>query len=162
MIPIDMARDANAWTVLYDRDCSFCRWSLAQLLALDRSGRLRPVALGTEEADRLLADLTPEQREASWHLVSPEGARWSAGAAAPPFLRLLPRGQLPAALLERTPRLTERAYGWVAEHRSALGRLIPQAAKRRADDRIARAEAAHAAGSQTAQAASMAGSLSSR
>ena len=86
------------WTVLYDRDCGFCRWSLAQLLALDRRRRLRPVALGTPEADALLADLTPEQRAASWHLVSPDGRRWSAGAAAPPLLRLLPGGRLPAAV----------------------------------------------------------------
>src|SRR5436305_854135 len=29
MIPTDMARDAT-WPVLYDSDCGFCRWSLAQ------------------------------------------------------------------------------------------------------------------------------------
>ena len=162
MIPIDMARDAKAWIVLYDRDCRFCRWSLAQLLALDRSGRLRPLALGTEEADRLLAELTQEEREASWHLVSPDGARWSAGAAAPPLLRLLPRGRLPAELLERAPRLTERAYRWVADHRSAFSSLIPEGARRRADVRIARAEAARATTSAPTQAASIAGSLSSR
>jgi predicted DCC family thiol-disulfide oxidoreductase YuxK len=142
MIPIDTARDANAWRVVYDRDCGFCRWSLAQVLALDRQHRLRPLALGTPEADRLLADLTPEQRASSWHLVSPQGQRWSAGAAAPPLLRLLQGGRVPAAILARAPRLTERAYRWVADHRSALSRLIPASAKRRADARIDDAQAA--------------------
>jgi predicted DCC family thiol-disulfide oxidoreductase YuxK len=148
MIPTDMprdatesdaesrARDSDAWTVLYDRDCGFCRWSLAQLLALDRKRRLAPVALGTAEADALLADLDPGQRAASWHLISPRGWRWSAGAAAPPLLRLLPGGRGPAALLQAAPKLSERAYRWVADHRSTLGRAIPDRAKKRASARI--------------------------
>jgi predicted DCC family thiol-disulfide oxidoreductase YuxK len=139
MIPIDMPSDASRWTVLYDSDCGFCRWSLAQLLALDRRRRLRPVALGTPEADAVLADMAPAQRSASWHLVSPDGRRWSAGAAAPPLLRLLPGGRAPAAILARTPRLTERGYRWVADHRSTLSRLIPSRAKARVDARIAQA-----------------------
>ncbi len=59
-------------TVIYDADCGFCKFSLALLLSWDRRGAsraLRPLPLGTGEADRLLADLTPEQRNASWHLV---------------------------------------------------------------------------------------------
>jgi len=137
MIPIGMPRDPTRWAILYDRDCGFCRWSLAQVLTLDRHRRLRPVALGTAEADELLGDLDPEERAASWHLVSPEGRRASAGAAAPELLRLLPGGRPPAALLASAPRATERAYRWVADHRSAFSRLIPAGARRRADERIA-------------------------
>ena len=133
--------------MLYDRDCGFCRWALAQVLARDRQQRLRPLALGTPEADRLLADLTPDQRAASWHLVSPVGRRWSAGAAAPPLLRLLDGGRVPAAVLARAPLLTERGYRWVAEHRSLLSRLIPARAKRSADARIEAAQEASNAGS---------------
>jgi hypothetical protein len=33
-------------------------------------GALRPLPLGTEEADRLLADLSPDERAASWHLIA--------------------------------------------------------------------------------------------
>ena len=133
--------------MLYDSDCGFCRWSLAQLLALDRRGAMRPVALGSGEADALLADMPPGERAASWHLVSPDGRRLSAGAAAPPLLRLLPAGRPFAAVLERAPRLTDRTYRWVADHRSRLSRLIPARAKSRADARIARAQAADSAGS---------------
>lgn len=111
------------WILIYDADCGFCRWSLRHVLALDRARRLRPVALGTPEADAQLADLTPGARAASWHLVSPDGARTSAGEAAPPLLRLLRGGRLPAAALERMPRVTNGAYRWVAEHRSWLGRF---------------------------------------
>jgi predicted DCC family thiol-disulfide oxidoreductase YuxK len=142
MIPIGMARDPNAWIVLYDADCGFCRWSLAQLLVLDRRRRLRPVALDTARANAVLADMDPAERVASWHLVAPDGRRWSAGAAAPPLLRQLPGGQIPAAVLARAPRVTEGTYRWVADHRSLLSRLIPARSKARADARIAASAAA--------------------
>ena len=130
---------------MYDADCGFCRWSLGRVLALDRHRRLIPLALGTEQADSLLGDLDPEQRAASWHLVAPDGRRWSAGAAAAPLLRLLPHGDGPAAALARAPKLTERAYRWVADHRSWFSKLISEPAKARADARIA--QAANSAGS---------------
>jgi predicted DCC family thiol-disulfide oxidoreductase YuxK len=147
MIPIDMARDptdsirdrrTQQWIVLYDADCGFCRWSLARLLARDAAHRLRPMALGTPEADTLLPDLTPEQRAASWHLIAPDGRRASGGAAAAPLLRLLPRGRAPAAMLERIPRLAERGYRWVADHRSLLSKTVPQRSKDRAEEAIRR------------------------
>ncbi|MGH2858374.1 MAG: DCC1-like thiol-disulfide oxidoreductase family protein [Solirubrobacteraceae bacterium] len=126
------------WRVLYDADCGFCRCSLALLLALDRARHLLPVALGTPLAARLLRDLDEQQRAASWHLVDPEGARSSAGAALADLLALLPGGRLPAALLRRFPAATERGYRWVADHRGPLGRALPESAKRRATARIAR------------------------
>jgi predicted DCC family thiol-disulfide oxidoreductase YuxK len=124
--------------VLYDTDCGFCRWSLAKLLAWDRHRRLRPVAIQSADGQRLLADLSEAKRLSSWHLVAPEGRLRSAGAAAAPLLRTLPGGAPLAALLERFPSATEGAYAWVAAHRGRLGRLIPAAAKRRADARIRR------------------------
>ena len=114
------------WTLLYDADCRFCRWSLRRVLRWDRDGRLRPVALQDPEAHERLADLSPEQRMASWHLVSPDRARWSAGAAAAPLVRLLPGGRIPAAVFARFPRLTDRGYRWVADHRSQLSKLVPK------------------------------------
>jgi predicted DCC family thiol-disulfide oxidoreductase YuxK len=126
------------WTAIYDADCGFCRWSLGLLLRADRGSRLRPLALGTPEADRLLADLPLEQRLASWHLVSPGGERKSAGAALPDVLELLPGGRAPAAVLTRLPGATERGYRWLADHRSTLGPLVPSRAKRSATQRIER------------------------
>ncbi len=123
----------ETWTVLYDAECGFCAWVLSGLLTWDRARRrLRPTALQCSEASRLLADLQPAERMASWHLISPVGARHSGGAAVVQVLRLLPGGQMPAATFARFPRLTEVAYGWVAEHRTQLSRLIPATAKRNA------------------------------
>jgi predicted DCC family thiol-disulfide oxidoreductase YuxK len=121
--------------VIYDKDCGFCRWSLALLLSWDSAGRggarrtLRSLPLGTAESDRLLADLGEEQRNASWHLVI-DGRRHSAGAALAPALALLPRGHRPAALFARFPHATEWGYRWVADHRGRLGRFVPARARR--------------------------------
>jgi predicted DCC family thiol-disulfide oxidoreductase YuxK len=123
-------------SLLYDADCGFCRWSLAKILAWDRRGRLRPVPLDGAEADSLLAVMSEERRMASWHLVAPDGEVWSAGAATAPLMRLLSGGRPIAALAERFPWLTERAYRWVADHRGALGRSIGDRAAARARARI--------------------------
>ena len=121
--------------VLYDADCGFCRWALGKLLAWDRRGSLRPVPIASDEGGRLLADMPPEERLASWHLVR-DGRRRSAGAAFPPLLSLLPGGSLPAWLSARMPGLSEAGYGFVARNRGFFGRLISDGAKRRADRRI--------------------------
>jgi predicted DCC family thiol-disulfide oxidoreductase YuxK len=131
----------HRWTVLYDEDCGFCRWSLGVLLRADHRCQLQPVALQSPDAQAPLADLPPEERMASWHLISPAGDRSSAGAALPALLALLPGGRLPAAGLARIPGLDERGYRWVAEHRSWFGRVIPARAKKRADELIARRRA---------------------
>lgn len=130
----------RGWTVLYDSDCGFCKWLLAILLRWDRAARLRPIALQRPEAADLLADLEPTARMRSWHLISPAGERRSGGDAIPPLLKLLPGGRLPAAAFARFPRLTDRSYRWVAEHRSHLSRLVPMRAKRRAGDRVRQRE----------------------
>jgi predicted DCC family thiol-disulfide oxidoreductase YuxK len=110
--------------ILYDADCGFCLWSLRKVLALDRRGRLRPVALQDPEADALLGGMDEERKMASWHLVQPDGSVHFAGAAFPPLLRHLPGGRPLAALTAALPRATERAYRWAADNRSRLGRLF--------------------------------------
>jgi predicted DCC family thiol-disulfide oxidoreductase YuxK len=99
--------------LLYDPDCGFCKLCVAVLLRWDRRGRLRAV---------------PGENLDSWRLVLPDGTVRSAGAAFPPLLLLLPGGAPLAWLTERFPGVTERAYRFVAGHRSAIGRLIPQVA----------------------------------
>jgi predicted DCC family thiol-disulfide oxidoreductase YuxK len=127
-----------AVTVLYDLDCGFCRWSIGRLLAWDRAARLRPVAIQSAEGQRLLADLTPEQRLASAHAVDAAGRRTSGGDAIAPIAAVLPGGGPLAALARRAPALARAGYRAVAGRRSLLGRLISDAAKARADERIAR------------------------
>ncbi len=126
--------------VLYDADCGFCKWLLAGLLRWDRAVRLRPIALQRPDADDFLVGLVPTERMASWHLISPSGARRSGGAAVAPLLRLLPGGRVPAAAFARFPRLTARGYRWVAEHRSQLSDWVPTSAKQQTSERVRQRE----------------------
>jgi predicted DCC family thiol-disulfide oxidoreductase YuxK len=124
--------------LLYDPDCGFCRLCVAVILRWDGHGRLRAVALRSEEADALLAGMPEDERMASWHLARPGPGRsvQSAGAAFPELFGLLPGGRPLARLAARFPRASERGYRWVADHRSLLGRAVPAAARRWADRAI--------------------------
>jgi predicted DCC family thiol-disulfide oxidoreductase YuxK len=133
--------------ILYDPDCGFCLVCVAVVLRWDRARRLRPVALTSTEGEALLRGMPEPDRMASWHLV--EGG-WqrnladtarnldhptvsSAGAAFSPLFRLLPGGTPLARLTDMFPEAAERGYRWVADHRTALGKLLPAAANRWAD-----------------------------
>lgn len=97
---------------------------------------MRPVPLQGPEAQALLAELAPDEQMRSWHLISPAGERRSGGAAIPPFLALLPRGRVPAAIVARFPRVLDRVYRWVADHRTQLSKLVPASAKQRLGARL--------------------------
>src|SRR2546430_11011595 len=114
--------DEQRWLVLYDGECGLCMWLLAILLRLDSERRLRPAALQGPEAERLLADLPAAERMASWHLISPQGVRRSAGAALPPLIRPVRFGRLPPGTLPRLPGVTEHGYRWGADHPTQLSR----------------------------------------
>jgi predicted DCC family thiol-disulfide oxidoreductase YuxK len=126
----------NSAILLYDSDCGFCRWSLGKVLAWDRRRQLRPVALQSEEAGRLLAGIPEDRRMSSWHLVDREGDLHSGGAAFAPLFGLLPAGAPLARAAARAPRAVDRGYRWVAGNRSRWGKLVTDGAKRRADRRI--------------------------
>src|SRR5437763_17088280 len=110
--------------VLYDADCGFCKWSLGKILAWDRPGRLRAVAIQSAEGEHLLAELSPEAGLASWHLVDQAGTLHSAGAAAEHLARMLPGGRPLAAVLRALPRLPERAYHHLADNLDRWPRLL--------------------------------------
>ena len=132
-----MAARPPAVTVLFDRDCGFCRWSVGRLLAWDRDGRLRPVAIQSDEGQRLLADLTPQRRLASAHAIDAHGRRTSGGDAFATVAAVLPGGAPLAALGRRAPGAVRRAYDAIADRRSLFGKLVTDGAKARADARIA-------------------------
>lgn len=141
--PLDRPGASGAeerWTLLYDADCGFCKWIVAGVLGWDRGNRLAPLALQSAEAEAMLSDLSPDERIASVHLMSPHGERLSAGSVPAALLRLLPGGTVPALGIARIPRLTGRAYDWVATHRSQLSRAVPKRMKQRASARVGRAE----------------------
>ena len=122
--------------VFYDRDCGFCAWALARLLRWDRGRALRPTPIQGPEGDVRLAGIPPARRLASWH-VADDGHVWSGGAALTRVLRRLPGGAAPAWATARLPGVTERAYAWVAAHRTLLARPLTEGAKARARSLIA-------------------------
>jgi predicted DCC family thiol-disulfide oxidoreductase YuxK len=113
--------------LLYDEDCGFCRWSAAKILAWDRRDRLRAVPVQGREADEVLGAMDPEARMASWHLAT-GGRVYSGGAAVAPLTRLLPAGAPIAVLAAAAPRLTDRAYRWVAARRARWSRVLGERA----------------------------------
>jgi predicted DCC family thiol-disulfide oxidoreductase YuxK len=110
--------------VLYDEDCAFCRWSLDKILAWDRRHQLRPVAIQSDEGQRLLASVPEAERLDSWHLALPSGEVRSAGVAAAPLAELLPAGRPLAFLFRSFPGLTERTYRRVAANRNRFARWL--------------------------------------
>ena len=101
-------------TVLYDADCGFCRWSVARLLAADRGGRLRPAAIQSGEGDVLLAEVPPELRLASAHVVGPDGTVVSGGDALALLAAVLPGARATAPIARATAPLSRAAYRLVA------------------------------------------------
>jgi predicted DCC family thiol-disulfide oxidoreductase YuxK len=116
-----MSAAGDRWRLVYDGACGFCRWITARILRIDRRHRLTAIALADPAIPTLLAHLTEDERAASWHLVAPDGRVWSAGAAVPVLLRLLPGGSLVAWLPAAAPRTTDRLYRWLARRRGTFG-----------------------------------------
>ena len=117
---------SQQWRVLYDEDCGFCKWSLNKILAWDRRGVLRPVAIQSDEGQTLLtaAGVPAAKRLESWHLARAEGDLRSGGAALAPLFGELPGGRPLAAVARAFPATTDRAYRFVAGHRSWFARVL--------------------------------------
>ena len=113
-------------TVLYDRDCGFCRWTLAQLLRWDRERRLRPLPIQSAEGQRLLAAVPEEKRLASWHLVTRDGEVRSAEEGFPGLFGRLPAGAPVARLTGAAPGPFGLGYRLLVRNRTRLGRRIGQ------------------------------------
>jgi len=117
-------------TVLFDRDCGFCNWTVRQLRGLDRYGRLHYVALQTAASilDRPgLATVAAAYPLAdSIHVVRRDGAVLARGRAMLAILDVLPGAWLlrPWTRLPGVARLADALYDPLAAHRHALGRLV--------------------------------------
>jgi predicted DCC family thiol-disulfide oxidoreductase YuxK len=109
--------------LLYDGDCGFCRLAAKIAMRLDDDHRLRPVAIQSEEGQRLLTEVPEGLRLESFHVVTPGGHVVSGPDAAPLLTRLLRGGHGPSRAMRRFPRQTAATYGFVSRHRGTLGRL---------------------------------------
>ena len=126
-------------TLFYDADCGLCRWSVAKVAAWDRRGQVRLMPLQDRaEGDRILGSMDEERRMASWHLVTTDRTVHSGGHGVVPLLPLLPGGRPLARVAASIQPLTDVAYDFIVQHRSAFGGLLTRAARRRADERLRR------------------------
>ena len=128
---------APSLTVLYDADCGFCRWSVAQLLALDRGGRLMPEPIQSAVGGRLLAGIAPAERLASAHVVTADGRVASGGDAVALVAEVVPGAAVTVPLARALAPASRAAYRLVASNRGPLGRRITPAMRDAADVRIA-------------------------
>jgi hypothetical protein len=97
-------------TLIHDSDCGSAAGCWRRCSPGTGGGALRPVALETEDADRLLAGMPNLRQMASWHLVDPDGRSAGAGSRTPaipakPPLSLGQRGHQP-----RSPSSAEMRF----------------------------------------------------
>ncbi len=134
--------------VFYDEECGYCRWSVATLLRFDRDQRLRLIAIQSPRGERLLADVAPEQRLASAHLIDADGQLFSGGDAAAPIAAAMPSLARAAPLLRHLARPVNAGYKLVAANREQFGRLVGSSSRERADRAIAAHQAAFSSEAQ--------------
>jgi predicted DCC family thiol-disulfide oxidoreductase YuxK len=128
--------------VLYDADCGFCRWAMAWALTHADDGVLATAPIQSALGDELLAGMAPGERLRSAHVVDADGRVSSGGAAAERVLSALAWTRALGRLAVRFPHTTDRLYRVVADRRMSFGRLVGREARRRADEALARADAA--------------------
>jgi predicted DCC family thiol-disulfide oxidoreductase YuxK len=111
--------------IFYDAECGFCRRMLRIVVKWDAAAdrRLEPVALQSALAEQQLAPMPREVQLQSWHLQRPDGRIVSGGDAIPELLELVRRHPLVGKAAKAAPKLTDRAYRFVADHRVVFGRL---------------------------------------
>lgn len=119
--------------VLYDKDCGFCRWSMAWALRRDARHTLVAVPIQSQLGAELLVDVNPSERLRSAHVIADDGSRHSGGAAAADVLSALPQTRALGRLADRLPAPTGLIYDFVAGRRRAFGRFVGEQARRRAD-----------------------------
>jgi predicted DCC family thiol-disulfide oxidoreductase YuxK len=122
---------AERVTVLYDGDCTFCRWSVGQLASLNRERRLEFVPYQHAQAHPERPDLARADREQDLageiHVVRPDGSVHGAGEAMFEIIDALPGGWLlrPWMMLPGARFVADFGYDLVADRRGWLGDLIP-------------------------------------
>lgn len=117
-------------TVLYDDDCGFCRWSVAQLRSFDRHARFEfvPLQHAADHPDRPELAALARTRDLATviHALRPDGDARDGGGAMLEILDALPGGWLlrPWALLPGVERVVDWGYRLVADRRGQISQLL--------------------------------------
>jgi predicted DCC family thiol-disulfide oxidoreductase YuxK len=122
--------------LMYDAECTFCRWAAGMLIAWDRRRTIHPVAIQDPAGAELLPELTPEERLEAWHLITADGSRYTGGPAFEPLLTLLPGGRPLSVLAGGFIEMTAHLYDLVSANRNRIMRVIPPPLRRWGEDRL--------------------------
>ena len=107
--------------VFYDGECGLCAGVMVWALRRDRRHALRPMAVQSAEAQRLLGPARATRALEELHTWSDrEGVRTGVEAVAA-LLARLPRWRRVAPLLSASVPLTRPFYRWIASRRRGLG-----------------------------------------
>ncbi len=113
-------------TLLFDGCCGFCTRTIHWLSRLDRQQRVRPVPYQLRGAPRRHGLTAAECAAAAW-AVDADGTPHRGAAAVNVALAAALGTSVPVRLYRVRPigRLQDRAYAWVARHRSRLPGTTP-------------------------------------
>ena len=113
----------NRPVLLYDGDCGFCLKWIRRLERWDVHRRILCLPSDQRGAIEDLPPLSDEALNRAMHLITPEGQVFAGGRAVPEMLPYLRGGRWlrPIFSIPGIQAVTNRVYGWVAEHRHDLG-----------------------------------------
>ena len=124
--PTRIAPHASRPVVLYKGSCPFCRAAARAIERLDKSESLALLPFDDADAVQLMDPIPEVKREASWHLVHPDGTYLSAGPATVELMLYLPAFRWLGHLL-KTLHLTWLVgllYRGVSRSRAQLSRFF--------------------------------------
>jgi predicted DCC family thiol-disulfide oxidoreductase YuxK len=105
-----LAFQSRGYVLAYDASCGPCSGFKAAVGFLDARHRIQFVSLEEAEKSGLLAEIAPDSRFASFHLMVPhpsrvaDGSLWSGSKAILPLMRLLPPwGRMLSRIVETIP-----------------------------------------------------------
>jgi predicted DCC family thiol-disulfide oxidoreductase YuxK len=128
--PTNASVAPGRYVLVFDDDCSFCRFAAPCLRKFSRVS-IELLPLTQIEGLGILESLSNAELRASAHLVAPDGQEFHGGESVTRALRLAPGGALIAFLdLPGVNRLRATAYRYVVAHRQMLARF---ASRSRAD-----------------------------
>jgi predicted DCC family thiol-disulfide oxidoreductase YuxK len=101
---VEPLQPAPPLAVLYDEDCPFCGWTVANLRRWDRARRLRFVPYDrVKQEPELAATVVGERLGTAIHVVDAAGSVSRGGAAFLAITALLPAGGPVAGLVQASP-----------------------------------------------------------
>ncbi|HSK61678.1 MAG TPA: DUF393 domain-containing protein [Actinomycetospora sp.] len=116
--------DGFAGRLVFDGECGFCTRCVDGLRRVDPQGKIDVQPLQAEGVPASIGATVEECREAvQW--LGPDGVRRSGADAVNAVLGVLTGTALPSTLYRASSGLQERAYRWVADHRSRFPGTTP-------------------------------------